>query len=163
MVSGSFRGASKPILRVLVDSPALDKPLLYARVVEPFDCRHALSEVVRDLLDWAPILSSPLPPHFERVQGVESVVARLDSGGGILTRDLRVMRWIDGGPLRHIWLCEARSGRAVLATSPQIGTKLVRNRIREEWLGSVCHEPLTCVSPGFRVAVDQPRVCGSPA
>ena len=80
MVSGPFRGASKPILRVLVDSPALDKPLLYARVVQPFDCRHALSEVVRDLLDWAPILSRPLPPHFERVQGVESVVARLDSG-----------------------------------------------------------------------------------
>jgi hypothetical protein len=29
------------------------------------------------------------------------------SGGGIRTRDLRVMRWSDGSALRHIWLCRA--------------------------------------------------------
>lgn len=49
---------------VFVRSRSVDKPLLHARVEQPFDRRHALSEVVRELLDWAPILSSPLPPHF---------------------------------------------------------------------------------------------------
>lgn len=30
-------GASKPVLRVAVDAPALSKPLLYARIEQPFD------------------------------------------------------------------------------------------------------------------------------
>jgi hypothetical protein len=46
------------------------------------------------------------------------------SGGGIRTRDLRVMRRIDGGAGRHIWLCGAKSGPADHPRFAQIGTKI---------------------------------------
>lgn len=51
----------------------LDKSLVQAGIEHPFDCRHALSEVIGHVLDTAPLLAAAFPAHFEGVEGVESV------------------------------------------------------------------------------------------
>jgi hypothetical protein len=64
---------------------------------------------------------APNRPHKRKNPRI--TMGFFDSGGGIRTRDLRVMSRIDGGAVRSISLARAKSDRSDHPGSAQIGTK----------------------------------------
>ena len=102
----------------------------------PYSTRGASPEHRRGLREERAFLDRTPPrpdDRFHRRRSPRIPGDFFDSGGGIRTRDLRVMSRLDGGAVRHIWLSEATSRPADPARFAQIGTGLIPDQPGEEY------------------------------